>query len=148
MLRDAKRRKFNLVTFWAIDRLRRSTATVATTMDELAEAGVGMFAFKESMDTSTAHGRAMLEMAAVFARLEREMIRERVMAGLRRAVADGKKLGRPTLGNERDEARARAGPRQRDAILEARKAGKGKVKIAKELGVGTVSRIIAEAAAT
>ena len=53
----------------AIDRLGRSTSTVATTKDELAEAGVGMFAFKESMDTSTAHGRAMLEMAAVFARL-------------------------------------------------------------------------------
>jgi DNA invertase Pin-like site-specific DNA recombinase len=49
MLRDAKRRKFDLVTFWAIDWLGRSTATVTTTMDELAEAGVGMFAFKESM---------------------------------------------------------------------------------------------------
>jgi DNA invertase Pin-like site-specific DNA recombinase len=87
----------------------------------------------------------MLEMAAVFARLEREMIRDRVVAGLRRAVAQGKRLGRLTLGNERDKARARAGARQRAAILEARKAGKGKVKIAKELGagVGTVSRIIA-----
>jgi site-specific DNA recombinase len=73
-LKDAKRRKFDLVTLLAIDRLGRSTATVATTMDELAEAGVGMFTFKESMDSNTAHGRAMLEMAAVFARLEREMI--------------------------------------------------------------------------
>jgi len=52
-----------------------------------------MFAFKESMDTNTAHGRAMLEMAVVFARLEREMIPERVVAGLRRAVAEGKRLG-------------------------------------------------------
>ena len=148
MLRDAKRRKFDLVTFWSIDRLGRSTSTVANTMDELAEAGVAMFAFKESMDTGTAHGRAMLEMAAVFARLEREMIRDRVVAGLRRAVAEGKKLGRPKLGNERDKVRARAGARQRAAILEARKAGKGKVKIARELGVGvgTVSRVIAEAA--
>jgi DNA invertase Pin-like site-specific DNA recombinase len=147
MLRDAKRRKFDLVSFWSIDRLGRSTSTVANTMDELAEAGVAMFAFKESMDTGTAHGRAMLEMAAVFARLERQMIRDRVVAGLRPAAAEGKKLGRPT-GNERDKARARAGARQRAAILEARKAGKGKVKIAKELGVvvGTVSRVIAEAA--
>jgi DNA invertase Pin-like site-specific DNA recombinase len=148
MLKDAKRRRFDLVTFWAIDRLGRSTSTVATTMDELAEAGVGMFAFKESMDTSTAHGRAMLEMAAVFARLEREMIRERVLAGLKRAVDSGVKLGRPSLGNERDNARAAAGARRRDAILEARRQGKGKVKIAKELGVGvgTVARVIADAA--
>jgi DNA invertase Pin-like site-specific DNA recombinase len=88
----------------------------------------------------------MLEMAAVFARLEREMIRERVVAGLRRAVASGKTLGRPTLGNERDKARARDGARQIAAILTARKQGKGKVKIAKELGVGvgTVSRVLAE----
>ena len=63
-------------------------------------------------------------------------------------MAEGKKLGRPKLGNERDKVRARAGARQRAAILEARKAGKGKVKIARELGVGvgTVSRVIAEAA--
>jgi hypothetical protein len=106
-------------------------------MDEVAEAGVGMFAFKESMDTSTAHGRAMLEMAAVFAKLEREMIRERVMSGLKRAVDSGIKLGRPSLGNERDKAKAIVGAKRRDAILEAaRRQGKGKVKIAKELGVG------------
>src|SRR5262245_50787762 len=55
MLKDAKRRRFDIVTFWAIDRLGRSTATVATTMDELTEAGVEIFAFRESMDTSTAH---------------------------------------------------------------------------------------------
>jgi DNA invertase Pin-like site-specific DNA recombinase len=77
-------------------------------MDELAEAGVAMIAFKESMDTGTAHGRAMLEMAAVFARLEREMIRDRVVAGLRRTVAEGKRLGRPTL---RQRARQGQGAR-------------------------------------
>ena len=136
LLKDARRRKFDLAVFWAIDRLGRSTATVASTMDELAEAGIGMFAFKESMDTSTAHGRAMLEMAAVFARLEREMIKERVVAGLARARAEGKRLGRPPIGNK-----------IRAAILELRSKGFGKLKIARQLrvGVGTVTRTIAAA---
>ena len=136
MLRDAKRRRFDLVTFWAIDRLGRSTSAVATAMDELAEAGVGMFAFKESMDTSTAHGRAMLEMAAVFARLEREMIRERVVAGLNRARAQGKQLGRPRIPAKKER-------RIRDALA---KGDIGMLKIAGRFGVGsgTVQRVRAE----
>jgi DNA invertase Pin-like site-specific DNA recombinase len=136
MLRDAKRRRFDLVTFWAIDRLGRSTSTVATTMDELAEAGVGMFAFKESMDTSTAHGRAMLEMAAVFARLEREMIRERVIAGLNRARENGTRLGRPPIAEKKERA-------IRIALTEGKA---GMLKIAAHFGVGsgTVQRIKAQ----
>jgi DNA invertase Pin-like site-specific DNA recombinase len=133
LLADAKRRKFDLVAFWAIDRLGRSTSTVATTMDELAEAGVSMFAFKESMDTSTAHGRAMLEMAAVFARLEREMIRERVMSGLARARAQGKRLGRPATDAQKEKA-------IREALA---KGDQGMLKIAArfKVGSGTVQRI-------
>jgi DNA invertase Pin-like site-specific DNA recombinase len=133
MLKHAKRRKFDLVTFWAIDRLGRSTSTVATTMDELAEADVGMFAFKESMDTSTAHGRAMLEMAAVFARLEREMIRERVLAGLERARAEGKRLGRPQLDYKVKKRIAKA--------LEKGEMGMMKIAVKFGVGTGTVQRI-------
>jgi DNA invertase Pin-like site-specific DNA recombinase len=133
MLKDAKRRKFDLVTFWAIDRLGRSTSTVATAMDELAEAGVDMFAFKESMDTSTAHGRAMLEMAAVFARLEREMIRERVVAGLERARAEGKRLGRPPLDYKVKKRIAKA--------LEKGEMGMMKIAVKFGVGTGTVQRI-------
>jgi DNA invertase Pin-like site-specific DNA recombinase len=88
LLKDAKRRRFDIALFWAVDRLGRSTSAVVTAMDELEAAGVSQFYFKESMDTSTANGRAMLEMAAVFARLEREMIRSRVNAGLQRAKAE------------------------------------------------------------
>jgi DNA invertase Pin-like site-specific DNA recombinase len=136
LLQDAKRRRFDLVTFWSIDRLGRSTSTVATTMDELAEVGVGLFAFRESMDTSTAHGRAMLEMAAVFARLEREMIRERVIAGLNRARADGTRLGRPPIAAKKERA-------IRNALAEGKV---GILKIAARFGVGsgTVQRIKAQ----
>jgi DNA invertase Pin-like site-specific DNA recombinase len=136
MLQDAKRRRFDLVTFWAIDRLGRSTSAVATAMDELAEAGVGMFAFKESMDTSTAHGRAMLEMAAVFARLEREMIRERVIAGLNRARENGTRLGRPPIAEKKERA-------IRNALAEG-KAGMLKIAAYFGVGSGTVQRIKAQ----
>jgi DNA invertase Pin-like site-specific DNA recombinase len=124
-LKDAKRRRFDLAVFWSVDRLGRSTAGVATAMDELEAAGVAEFYFKESMDTSTAHGRAMLEMAAVFARLEREMIRERVKSGLARARAAGTRLGRPTVGSAVE-----------DRIRELKGQGVGLHKIARTLGIG------------
>jgi DNA invertase Pin-like site-specific DNA recombinase len=125
LLKDAKRRRFDVAVFWSVDRLGRSTAGVATAMDELEAASVAQFYFKESMDTSTAHGRAMLEMAAVFARLEREMIRERVKSGLARARAAGTRLGRPSVGAAVE-----------DRIRELKGQGMGLQKIARTLGIG------------
>jgi DNA invertase Pin-like site-specific DNA recombinase len=106
-----------------------------TAMDELEAAGVSQFYFKESMDTSTAHGRAMLEMAAVFARLEREMIRSRVNAGLQRAKAEGKTLGRPKTNHGVEEAIRR---------VRAENPDLGMIKIAKQLGIGVsvVQRVL------
>lgn len=134
LLRDARRRKFDIAVFWAVDRLGRSTAKVATYMDDLEACGVAQFYFKESMDTATAHGRAMLEMAAVFARLEREMIRERVNAGLARAKAKGTKLGRPSVP---DKTAA--------AVRAARGAGKSIRAVADQFGlsVGAVHKLSA-----
>jgi DNA invertase Pin-like site-specific DNA recombinase len=91
------------------------------------------------MDATTPHGRAMLQMAAVFAELERGMIRERVMAGLERAKAQGVTLGRPKVARKVENAiRTRLG------------RGEGILKIAKGLGVGvsTVRRIKQEAASS
>ena len=82
MLKDASRRRFDILMFWSIDRLGRSTAAVAAALAELDAAGVAIYAQKEGMDATTPHGRAMLQVAAVFAELERSMIRERVIAGL------------------------------------------------------------------
>src|SRR5689334_18250644 len=104
MLRDAGRRRFDVLMFWSIDRLGRSTAAVTSALEELGEAGVAIYADKEGMDTSTPHGKAMLQMAAVFAKLERGMIRERVHAGLARARAEGKRLGRPAISTEAEAA--------------------------------------------
>ena len=138
LLKDAARRRFDLVLFWSVDRLGRSTAQVTSTMAELDDLGVGQFYFKESIDTSTPHGQAMLEMAAVFAKLERAMISERVKAGLARAKAQGKKLGRPPLSK-----------RQRESVLRAREDGLSIREIAKRTKVsfGSVRNVLNETSA-
>jgi DNA invertase Pin-like site-specific DNA recombinase len=145
LLKDAKRRRFDIALFWSVDRLGRSTAGVATAMDELEAAGVAQFYFKESMDTSTAHGRAMLEMAAVFARLEREMIVGRIKAGMARVKAAG---GKTKTGNPL--GRPKVAPEVETAILRARSdnPGLGIVKLAKQHGVGVsvVQRLLKPAA--
>ena len=133
MLRDATRRRFDVLMFWSIDRLGRSTAAVTTALADLDAAGAAIYADKEAMDATTPHGRAMLQMAAVFAELERGMIRERVIAGLARVRAEGKKqLGRPKVGKKIE-----------DAIRVRLSAGDGMLKVSKALGVGvsTVMRV-------
>ena len=77
-------------------------------MAELADLAVGFYADKEGMDSSTAHGRAMLQMASVFAESERAMIVERVKAGLARARANPRKgakpIGRPRVPGHTEDA--------------------------------------------
>lgn len=146
LLKDAARRRFDVVAFWAVDRLGRSTGKVATIMEELDALGVQQFYHKEAIDTSTPHGRAMLQMAAVFAELERGMIRERVIVGLERARAEspevraakGKKaIGRPTLPEN-----------LRRTIVDLRGAGKSIREVAKGAGVSTatVQKVLKDAA--
>jgi DNA invertase Pin-like site-specific DNA recombinase len=127
MLRDATRRRFDVLMFWSIDRLGRSTAAVTAALADLEAAGVAIYADKEAMDATTPHGRAMLQMAAVFAELERGMIRERVMAGLARVRAEGKKtLGRPKVGKKVE-----------DAIRARLAAGEGMLKCPRLLAWGS-----------
>lgn len=137
LLKDAAKRKFDRVLVWSVDRLGRSTAQVAVTMEELRSSRVNLFCYRESMDSSTAHGQAMLEMAAVFAKLERAMIQERVKAGLARAKAEGKTLGRPRVV---DDA-------VRSAVLTGKSAGLSVRKIAAQVGVsvGTVQGVLTAA---
>jgi DNA invertase Pin-like site-specific DNA recombinase len=138
--KDAGRHRFDLLMAWSIDRIGRSTHEVTGFMAELDAIGVGQYYVQQALDTSTPHGKAMVQMAAVFAELERGMIRERVMAGLARArrkgTRSGKAIGRPKVEPKLEE-RIRAGLAK----------GTGILKLAKELGVGTsvVQRIKAEA---
>jgi len=88
MLRAATRREFDMVAVWAVDRFGRSLSQVALNMDELNAVGVNFYAHKQGMDTTTTWGKGMLQMAGVFASIEREIIRERVRAGMKVAKAE------------------------------------------------------------
>jgi DNA invertase Pin-like site-specific DNA recombinase len=144
MLKDATRRRFDVLMFWSIDRLGRSTAAVASALVELEAAGVAIYADKEAMDATTPHGRAMLQMAAVFAELERGMIRERVMAGLERVKAETPEQRRAR--GKKEHGRPRVPTDTETAIRTALAAGTGKAKVAQTLGVGvsTVMRVSRE----
>ncbi len=136
MLKDAVRRKFDLLAAWSVDRLGRSLPDLVDALKELHAAGVNLFLHEQALDTTTPAGAAMFGMMGVFAQFERAMIRERVKAGLARVVAKGeKKLGRPRVGADVERR-----------VRELRQAGKGINSIAKELGIGNavVQRIAKE----
>ena len=106
MLKDAVRRRFDMLLVWSIDRLGRSVLHVANALAELDAAGIRLYCDREGMDSSTPMGRAMIQMASVFGEQERSMLRSRVLAGLDRVRQQGKTLGRPkgvTQGRERHQ---------------------------------------------
>src|SRR6476620_6435148 len=95
VLKDAVRRRYDILMVWSIDRLGRSVLHVANALAELDAAGIRLYCDREAIDSSTPMGRAMIQMASVFGEQERSMLRSRVLAGLDRVRQQGKRLGRP-----------------------------------------------------
>lgn len=133
MCKAAVRKEFDLVAAWSVDRLGRSLQHLIAFLGELHAKDVDLYLHQQAVDTTTPAGRALFQMMGVFAEFERSMIQERVKAGLQRARAQGKKLGRPRVAESVE-----------DAIRQARKSGKGIKAIAKDIGigVGTVQRVV------
>ena len=92
---DARRRAFDAVVVFRFDRFARSVSHLARALDEFRALGIEFVSLHEAIDTSTPMGRAMFHIAGAFAELEREIIRERVKAGLANAKRRGTKVGRP-----------------------------------------------------
>src|SRR6267154_4172685 len=103
MLKDASRRKFDVVLAWAIDRLGRSLIDLLGTIQHLEACKVDLYLDQQSIDTTTPMGKLVFQVTGAFAEIERSIIRQRVRAGLRRAVAQGKVLGRPKLAAELEQ---------------------------------------------
>ncbi len=132
----AVRREFDVVMAWNVDRLGRSLQDLVGFLGQLHAAGVDLFLHQQGLDTTTPGGKAMFQMLGVFAEFERSIIQERVRAGLRRAVSEGKQLGRPRLAADLE--------RRISIALRARKeTGDSVRKIAARFGVdpSTVQRI-------
>src|SRR5450759_1368760 len=136
LLEGVTRRDFDKVMAWSVDRLGRSLPHLLAFMGELKAKGIDLYLHQQSLDTSTPAGNAMFQMLGVFSEFEREIIRERVLSGLERAKAQGKKLGRP----RRDDIKRSA------KIHKLRKQGIGILKIARQLGIGVsvVQRVVSE----
>jgi DNA invertase Pin-like site-specific DNA recombinase len=133
LLKAITRREIDLVAAWSVDRLGRSLTDLLSFLGEIHAKGCDLYLHQQGLDTSTPAGRAMFQMMGVFAEFERAIIRERVIAGLARAKAEGKVLGRPTVGTEVE-----------NAIRRMRGSGLGIQKIARTLGVGVsvVQRVV------
>src|ERR1700716_3556150 len=95
LLRDAKRRRFDVLVCWRLDRLGRNLKHLITLLEDLQALGVAFVSLAEGIDATTPAGKLQMHILGAIAEFEPERIRERVMAGLQRARAQGTRLGRP-----------------------------------------------------
>lgn len=128
LLDAARRREIDVVLVWRLDRWGRSVADLLATLQELEHFGVGFVSLTEALDLTTPAGRAMAALLAVFAEFEREILRERVRAGLAHARQNGKRLGRPATATMHT-----------DEVRKLCRSGLSKSEIARRLNIGRTS---------
>lgn len=97
LLADARRGAIDIVVVWRFDRFARSTRELMNALDEFRQLNVDFISLREAVDTSTPAGRVLFAMIAAVAEFERDIIRERVKAGIAKARRQGKRLGRPKV---------------------------------------------------
>ena len=97
LLRDARRRRFDVLVCWRLDRLGRSLKHLIGLLEDLQALGVAFVSLAEGIDATTPAGKLQMHILGAIAEFERERIRERVLAGLQRARSQGKQLGRPKV---------------------------------------------------
>jgi DNA invertase Pin-like site-specific DNA recombinase len=134
LIKDAYRKKFDSVVCWDFSRLGRSMKELILFLSDMKDKGVGICSVRQGFDTSTSMGEIMFQFVGILSSWEREMIRERTLAGLERARREGKTLGRRKVINDKMTAK----------IIELRSAKKSIRAIASEVGVsrGTVSNVL------
>src|SRR5579862_9065049 len=128
VIEAARRREIDVVLVWRLDRWGRSVTDLLATLQELEHLGVDFVSLTEALDLTTPAGRAMAALLAVFAAFEREILGERVRAGLAHARQNGKRLGRPVTA-----------ALHADQVRKLRRAGISKSEIARRLNIGRTS---------
>jgi DNA invertase Pin-like site-specific DNA recombinase len=138
MMRDARRGRFDVVLVWASDRIARSVKHFLDVLDELNRLNIEFISFREQIDTGGPLGRAVVVIIGAIAELERNLIVERVRAGMRRAKLEGRHIGRKPLVLDRD------------AILRDRQRGHSLSQVAKShlVSRATIHRVLKEHAST
>jgi putative DNA-invertase from lambdoid prophage Rac len=135
LLKAARRRELDTILVWRLDRWGRSLADLVITLKELTELGVGFISLTEALDLTTSTGRALAGLLAVFAEFERDILRERVKAGIAQARREGRPHGRPPTAR-----------RKRKQIKRLYARGVSKSAIARKLHISrtSVRRILTE----
>jgi len=128
LLRAARRKEIDTIVVWRLDRWGRSLVDLVGTLQELVALKVGFVSLSEALDLTTPSGRAFAGMLAVFAEFERDILRDRVKAGIAQARKDGRPHGRPvTVGKKAQQIKKLAGK------------GLSKSAIARKLNIGRTS---------
>jgi DNA invertase Pin-like site-specific DNA recombinase len=134
LIKDAYRKKFDSVVCWDISRLGRSMKELILFLSDMKDRDIGICSVRQGFDTSTSMGEIMFQFVGILSSWEREMIRERTLAGLERARREGKTLGRRKVTNDTMNAK----------IIELRSENKSLRAIATEVGVstGTIRKVL------
>jgi DNA invertase Pin-like site-specific DNA recombinase len=134
LLKSARRREIDVVVVWRLDRWGRSLPDLVVTLGELTDVGVGLVSLTEALELTTPTGGAMAGMLAEFAEFEREILRERVPAGIAQARKEGRPHGRP-----------RTASLKADQVIRLKAERVSHSEIARRLGIGrtSVRRILA-----
>ena len=134
LINDAYRKRFDSVVCWDISRIGRSMKELILFLSDMKDRGIGICSVRQGFDTSTSMGEIMFQFVGILSSWEREMIRERTLAGLERAKREGKTLGRRKVTNDTMTAK----------IIKLRNDKKSIRDIASEVGVsrGTVSNVL------
>jgi len=128
LIAAAKRRDIDLVVVWRLDRWGRSLVDLVNTLQELSSLKVGFVSLSEALDLTTPSGRALAGMLAVFAEFERDILRDRVKAGIAQARKEGRPHGRPPSAALHTKK-----------IKELFRTGSSKRQIANQLGISRAS---------
>lgn len=123
LMDDCRKRKIDTIIVWRLDRFGRSLKHLINTLDELRQIGVSFISYQENLDFTSSTGLLLFHLLGAFAEFERNILRDRVKAGLANARAKGRKLGRP--GKEVNPT----------TLEELKKSGKTIREISKELGI-------------
>jgi len=138
LIKGAVKKEFDIILVWDVSRLGRSLKHLVSFLDDIHSSNCDLYIHQSGMDTTSASGKMMFGMIALFSEFERSMIRERVIAGQQRAKAEGKHIGRKTNVNDAVIT----------AVYQLRQNNVPIKRIAKDLqiGVGTVYKILEKVA--
>ncbi len=134
LMNDARKRKFDAVLVYRFDRFARSSRHLITALEEFKGLGINFISYQENIDTTSALGKAIFVIVGAMAELERSIIVERVISGLKTARSRGKQLGRPKLSFDLDEAHTLLSSGHSLRMI-AKRLGVSKSSIAKYLSI-------------